>query len=106
MRFRSGEVRYFTVYEAKLIQTFPKDFVILGAWGEALRQIGNAVPVRLGEKVGEALYSKIAASSNSPNQVVTAQNPSAAGKSSQTSLTPSETVCSQNVPCVLVEKAI
>ena len=59
MRFRDGLVRYFTVYEAKLIQTFPKDFVILGAWGEALRQIGNAVPVVLGEQIGKALYSKI-----------------------------------------------
>ena len=59
MRFPDGSVRYFTVYEAKLIQTFPKDFVVLGAWGEALRQIGNAVPVMLGEKVGRALYEKI-----------------------------------------------
>ena len=67
MRFRDREVRYFTVYEAKLIQTFPKDFVILGAWGEALRQIGNAVPVLLGERVGEALYAKIVAGSNGRN---------------------------------------
>jgi DNA (cytosine-5)-methyltransferase 1 len=59
MRFRDGTVRYFTVYEAKLIQTFPKDFVIFGAWGEALRQIGNAVPVVLGEKIGKALFEKM-----------------------------------------------
>jgi len=59
MRFPDGTVRYFTVFEAKLIQTFPEDFAILGAWGEALRQIGNAVPVMLGEKIGEALYEKI-----------------------------------------------
>ena len=59
MRFRDGTVRYFTVYEAKLIQTFPKDFVILGAWGEALRQIGNAVPVMLGKSIGTALISAI-----------------------------------------------
>ena len=59
MRLRDGTVRYFTVYEAKLIQTFPTDFAILGAWGEALRQIGNAVPVVLAEKVGGALYQKI-----------------------------------------------
>ncbi len=59
MRFPDGTVRYFTVYEAKLIQTFPRDFVILGAWGEALRQIGNAVPVVLAEKVGKALYDRI-----------------------------------------------
>lgn len=59
MRFPDGTVRYFTVYEAKLIQTFPKEFVILGSWGEALRQIGNAVPVMLGERVGRELYKKI-----------------------------------------------
>jgi len=59
MRFPDGTVRYFTVFEAKLIQTFPEDFAILGAWGEALRQIGNAVPVVLGEKIGKALYEKI-----------------------------------------------
>ncbi len=60
IRFPDDTVRYFTVYEAKLIQTFPHDFAILGAWGEALRQIGNAVPVTLAEKVGRALYQKIA----------------------------------------------
>ena len=59
IRFPDGSVRYFTVYEAKLIQTFPKDFAILGAWGEALRQIGNAVPVLLAEQVGRALFHKI-----------------------------------------------
>jgi DNA (cytosine-5)-methyltransferase 1 len=59
MRFPDGTARYFTVFEAKLIQTFPKDFVISGAWGEALRQIGNAVPVVLGEKIGKALFEKI-----------------------------------------------
>jgi DNA (cytosine-5)-methyltransferase 1 len=60
MRFRDGTVRYFTVYEAKLIQTFPDDFVIVGAWGEALRQIGNAVPVVLGRAIGAALFQKVA----------------------------------------------
>ncbi len=59
MRFRDGSVRYFTVYEAKLIQTFPRNFVITGAWGEALRQIGNAVPVVLGKQIGDALFHTI-----------------------------------------------
>jgi DNA (cytosine-5)-methyltransferase 1 len=76
MRFRDGEVRYFTVYEAKLIQTFPKDFVILGAWGEALRQIGNAVPVLLAEKIGGALYAKIAAPSDRSSHFVSAKTQS------------------------------
>ena len=52
MRFPDGTIRYFTIHEAKLIQTFPRDYIIKGAWGEALRQIGNAVPVLLARKIG------------------------------------------------------
>lgn len=55
VRYEDGSVRYFTVYEAKLIQTFPKDFIVTGAWGEAMRQIGNAVPVKLAETIGNQL---------------------------------------------------
>jgi DNA (cytosine-5)-methyltransferase 1 len=59
MRFHDGSVRYFTVFEGKRIQTFPDDFKVTGAWTEAMRQIGNAVPVLLGEKIGEALMQKL-----------------------------------------------
>lgn len=52
IRYEDGSVRYFTSYEAKLIQTFPENFIISGAWGEAMRQIGNAVPVKLSELLG------------------------------------------------------
>jgi DNA (cytosine-5)-methyltransferase 1 len=52
IRYPDGSIRYFTVFEAKRIQTFPDDYVITGAWGEALRQIGNAVPVKLGQQLG------------------------------------------------------
>ncbi len=55
IRYEDGSVRYFTIFEAKLIQTFPKNFIITGAWGEAMRQIGNAVPVRLSEIIGKQL---------------------------------------------------
>ena len=54
IRYQNESVRYLTVYEAKKIQTFPDDYIITGAWGEALRQIGNAVPVLLAEKMGAA----------------------------------------------------
>jgi len=79
IRFRDGSVRYFTVYEAKLIQTFPKTFVITGTWGEALRQIGNAVPVALGKQIGDALFRKIRAEVTQMNwpQLQTAQVPCA-----------------------------
>lgn len=45
--------------EAKRIQTFPDNFVIKGAWGEAMRQIGNAVPVLLGETIGRELAGRL-----------------------------------------------
>jgi len=59
IRYEDDSVRYFTVYEAKLIQTFPKSYIISGAWGEAMRQIGNAVPVKLAEIIGKQLYKTI-----------------------------------------------
>ncbi len=59
IRFHDDSVRYFTVLEAKRIQTFPDDFVIKGVWGEAMRQIGNAVPVLLAEKIGNQLIAAI-----------------------------------------------
>lgn len=63
LRFEDGTVRYMTVHEAKLLQTFPKDFTITGGWGEAMRQIGNAVPVRLAEIVGSRLHGLLSAAS-------------------------------------------
>lgn len=59
LRYENGKVRYLTVYEAKLLQTFPPDFIISGSWGEALRQIGNAVPVLLAETMGEHLMKTL-----------------------------------------------
>lgn len=59
IRFPDGNVRYLTVFEAKLLQTFPHDFVIKGVWGEAMRQIGNAVPVRLAETIGHELVKTL-----------------------------------------------
>ncbi|MFM8332954.1 MAG: DNA cytosine methyltransferase [Candidatus Methylumidiphilus sp.] len=60
LRYPDGSVRYFTVFEAKRIQTFPDDFIITGAWGEAMRQIGNAVPVRLAEIIASHLANRLA----------------------------------------------
>lgn len=59
IRFRDGSVRYFTVLEAKRIQTFPDDYSIEGSWTEAMRQLGNAVPVRLGYIVAKSLIDKL-----------------------------------------------
>jgi DNA (cytosine-5)-methyltransferase 1 len=46
-----GTVRYFTIREAARIQTFPDDYMFHGSWGEIMRQLGNAVPVKLAEVV-------------------------------------------------------
>ncbi|EIJ41309.1 DNA-methyltransferase Dcm [Beggiatoa alba B18LD] len=59
--YEDGSVRYFTTYEAKLIQTFPKNFIITGSWGETMRQIGNAVPVKLAEIIGKQLITTLQA---------------------------------------------
>ena len=55
IRFSDNRIRYLTVHEAKLIQGFPADFKIYGAWGEAMRQIGNAVPPKIAETIGKHL---------------------------------------------------
>lgn len=50
-----GSVRYFTVREAARLQTFPDDYTFRGPWTEAMRQLGNAVPVRLAEVVARSV---------------------------------------------------
>jgi DNA (cytosine-5)-methyltransferase 1 len=58
--FPDGSARYFTVREAALIQTFPKDFVFGSSWTENMRQIGNAVPVRLAEIIARSIADTLA----------------------------------------------
>jgi DNA (cytosine-5)-methyltransferase 1 len=50
-----GSVRYFTVREAARLQTFPDDYTFRNSWTEAMRQLGNAVPVRLAETVARSV---------------------------------------------------
>jgi DNA (cytosine-5)-methyltransferase 1 len=72
IRFPDGNVRYLTVLEAKRLQTFPDDFVIQGVWGEAMRQVGNAVPVLLAETMGHELM-KTLKSHNAPTELMFAE---------------------------------
>lgn len=51
LRLPDGRVRYFTVRESCRLQTFPDGYIFDGSWTENMRQLGNAVPVALGEKV-------------------------------------------------------
>lgn len=55
IRFHDGSVRYMTIRESARVQTFPDDYELHGAWGEAMRQLGNAVPVSLAETVAKRL---------------------------------------------------
>nr|WP_315301346.1 DNA cytosine methyltransferase [Raoultella terrigena] len=50
-----GSIRYFTVREAARLQTFPDDYVFRSSWTETMRQLGNAVPVRLAEVVAQSV---------------------------------------------------
>jgi DNA (cytosine-5)-methyltransferase 1 len=53
--FADGKVRYFTSREAARLQTFPDRWCLEGAWTEAMRQMGNAVPVELARVVAASV---------------------------------------------------
>jgi DNA (cytosine-5)-methyltransferase 1 len=56
-----GSVRYFTVRESARLQTFPDDFLFHGSWTEAMRQLGNAVPVELATLIAKNVCSHLSA---------------------------------------------
>lgn len=55
IRFSDDSLRYMTVREAARVQTFPDGYEFSGSWGEAMRQIGNAVPVELARVVASSV---------------------------------------------------
>ena len=61
LRRPNDSVRYFTVRESARLQTFPDDFVFHGSWTETMRQLGNAVPVRLAETVAGSVRRQLEA---------------------------------------------
>ena len=54
-----GRLRYYTVRESARIQTFPDTYRFHGSWTESMRQIGNAVPVRLANVIGKSVIEQI-----------------------------------------------
>lgn len=54
-----SKVRALTVTERSYIQTFPKGYVLEGGKSDLNQMIGNAVPVRLAQYVGQALLDYI-----------------------------------------------
>ena len=59
IRFQDQSLRYFTAREAARVQTFPDDWIISGTWSESMRQIGNAVPVRLAHAVADSVMKRL-----------------------------------------------
>jgi len=60
-----GNVRYYTVREAARIQTFPDDYIFPCSWTESMRQIGNAVPVKLAKIVADSVRRTLYSSKRS-----------------------------------------
>lgn len=57
--YPNATYRYLTIRESARVQTFPDDYVFEGSWTEAMRQIGNAVPVELAAKVAQQIYNAL-----------------------------------------------
>lgn len=65
-----SEVRALSLKEYLRIQEFPDNWIVCGSPSEQYRQIGNAVPTRLGEVAGNVIAStldEINKSGNTPN---------------------------------------
>jgi DNA (cytosine-5)-methyltransferase 1 len=60
LRRDDGSVRYLTVREVARIMTFPDDWWLAGPRGEQMRQLGNAVPVTLGQAMAAAVHAALA----------------------------------------------
>ena len=59
LRRPDGSVRYFTVRESARLQTFPDEFVFRHSWSRTMRQLGNAVPVRLAKAVADDVMASL-----------------------------------------------
>lgn len=55
--YHPTENRYLTQREAAALQSFPSDFIFIGSLSAQWRQIGNAVPPKLGMALGNAIIA-------------------------------------------------
>lgn len=56
-----GSLRYLTVRECARVQAYPDEYLFAGSRTEAMRQIGNAVPVTLGRAVARSVKAALGA---------------------------------------------
>jgi DNA (cytosine-5)-methyltransferase 1 len=66
MRTDDGGHRYMTVRETACVMTFPDTWWLAGPRGEQMRQLGNAVPVDLGEVFAKAVAKAIGPALSTP----------------------------------------
>ena len=69
-RCHPEECRPFTVREYARIQTFPDDWQFSGSVGNQYKQIGNAVPVKLGEAIGKSIVDFLERYKSTPKNKV------------------------------------
>jgi DNA (cytosine-5)-methyltransferase 1 len=53
------ENRPLTIRECARLQTFPDDFLFFGTQSEKIQMIGNAVPIRLAQRIAETLKDEL-----------------------------------------------
>jgi DNA (cytosine-5)-methyltransferase 1 len=63
---RNGKpnLRYFTTREAARLQTFPDIWRFHGTWGACIKQLGNAVPVKLAAIFASQIYANLTGENN------------------------------------------
>ncbi|GAA5819293.1 MAG: DNA cytosine methyltransferase [Methanobrevibacter sp. CfCl-M3] len=66
-RCHPEETRPLTIREYARIQTFPDDWHFMGGKSSQYKQIGNAVPVRLGEVLGKQIINALNSENKTPN---------------------------------------
>ncbi|MCE5279664.1 MAG: DNA cytosine methyltransferase [Planctomycetaceae bacterium] len=70
LRLPDNSIRYFSVRECARLQTFPDNWIFQGSWTECMRQLGNAVPVVLGQIVAKRLAQVVLAAAIKQDQAI------------------------------------